>query len=169
MSGLRQEYSKKTQHPGSIEVINTIRDEYWAQHKDDPETYSSVFSAKFQAEGSRKRVLDNSSGNAERTSNKRQKPDQSQWRDKSKLWCNVKDCESPARHEAADCFAYGGGKQGEYPYWYRGPRDVHLPKHQRQARKTKPRIQQVVASSSTSGQEHQPSVGIVQEQPKIES
>jgi hypothetical protein len=30
MSGLRQEYSKKPQHPGSIEVINTIRDEYCA-------------------------------------------------------------------------------------------------------------------------------------------
>jgi len=54
MSGLRQEYLKKAEHPGSIEVVNTIRDEYWAQHKDDPETYSTVFSAKFKAEGSRK-------------------------------------------------------------------------------------------------------------------
>src|SRR5271154_1784863 len=56
--------------------------------------------------------------------------------------CTVKDCESPARHEAADCFAHGGGKQGQYPDWYRGPRDIHLPKHQREPRKTKPRTLQ---------------------------
>jgi hypothetical protein len=143
MSGLRQEYSKKTEHPGSIEVINTIRDEYWAQHKDDPDTYSTVFSAKFQAEGSRKRSLDNS-GSSERPNPKRQQQGsgQTQWRDKSKLWCTVKDCESPARHESTDCFAYGGGKQGQYPQWYRGPRDIHLPKSQREARKTRPRILQ---------------------------
>jgi hypothetical protein len=49
MSGLCQEYLRKAQHLGSIEVINTICDEYWAQHKDDPETYSTVFSAKYQS------------------------------------------------------------------------------------------------------------------------
>jgi hypothetical protein len=72
-----------------------------------------------------------------------------QWRDKSKLWCTVKDCESPARHESTDCFAYGGGKQGQYPVWYRGPRDIHLPKAQREARKMRPRVHQVVVESTT--------------------
>jgi hypothetical protein len=58
MSGLRQEYLRRPEHPGSNEVINTIRDEYWAQHKDDPETYAKVFSAKFKAAGLKKRGLD---------------------------------------------------------------------------------------------------------------
>jgi hypothetical protein len=168
MLGLRQEYSKKIEHPGSIEVINTIQDEYWAQHKDDPETYSTVFSAKFQAEGSKKRVLDNSSV-TERQSGKRPKPDQAQWRDKTKLWCMVKDCESPARHEADECFAFGGGKQGQYPFWYRGLRDIHLPKSQRQARKTRPLVNQVVTDNTTVDKTHAANVGTNSDQAKTES
>jgi hypothetical protein len=138
MSGLRQEYSRRPEHPGSIEVINSIRDEYWAQHKDDPETYSKVFTAKFKA---RKRPVDTNEKDTEYSESKRQQRTQLEpWRDKSKLRCTVKDCESPMRHEAGECFAYGGGKQGQYPVWYRGPRDIHLPKSKREPRKTRPRV-----------------------------
>jgi hypothetical protein len=153
MSGLRQEYSKKVAHPGSIEVINTIRDEYWAQHKDDPETYLTVFSAKYHAEGTKKRQLDNESRSSERPNSKRQQqvPQTTQWRDKLKLRCTVKDCESPTRHEAHECFAYGGGKQGQYLVWYRGPRDIHLPKAQQEFRKTRPRVNQTSADSTLVG------------------
>jgi hypothetical protein len=150
MSGLRQQYSKQFEHPGSIEVINTIRDEYWAQHKDDPGTYSTVFAAKFQAAtGAKKRQLDMSSMPDTSDSKRSKTTTTTQWRDKSKLWCTVKDCESPARHEASDCFAYGGGKQGQYPPWYRGPRDIHLPKAQREQRKTRPRVRQLITTPST--------------------
>ena len=100
ISGLRLEYSKRPIHAGSIKVINTIRDEYWVQHKDDPDTYSSVFSAKFSATGgSKKRPLDNNH-QVEVNDNKRFRSQQAQgqWRDKSKLWCTVSDCESPDRH-----------------------------------------------------------------------
>jgi hypothetical protein len=33
-------------------------------------------------------------------------------------------------HEATDCIAYTGSKQGQYPDWWRGPWNIHLPKTQ---------------------------------------
>ena len=146
LSGLRQEYSKRTVHPGSIEVINTICDEYWIQNRNDPQSYGTAFSAKLNVQSAKRRIGDD--GRGALGDNKRahtQGTDQQPWKDKNKLRCTVKDCESPTRHEAPDCFVYEGGKQGQYPHWYRGPRDIHLPKAQREPRKTKPRVSQADA------------------------
>ena len=35
-------------------------------------------------------------------------------------------CDRATGHLKADCFAYGGGKCGKYPTWYKGRRDIHL-------------------------------------------
>jgi hypothetical protein len=125
LSYLRQEYSKRPTHPSSIEVVNAIREENWAQHKDDPEAFSKVFAAKYHAERGRKRNI-GATGTAETSTAKR--------RDDRPM-CTVKDCERPRGHSSAECFSYGGGKQGQYAPWYRGPKDIHLPKVQRAPRR----------------------------------
>ena len=53
LSYLCQEYSKQPIHPSSIEVVNAIHKENWAQPKDDPETFLKAFAAKFHADNSR--------------------------------------------------------------------------------------------------------------------
>ena len=54
LSYLHQEYSKRPIHPSSIKVVNAICKENWAQHKDDPETFSKAFAAKFHADNRQK-------------------------------------------------------------------------------------------------------------------
>jgi hypothetical protein len=46
-------------------------------------------------------------------------------------WCINRFCKRPKGHLQADCIAFGGGKAGQYPDWWRGPRDIHLHPSQR--------------------------------------
>jgi hypothetical protein len=142
LSGLREKYSEKREIPTSITVIDKIREEHWARHKDDPETYRRVFAARFQAEKVSKRPL-YADANEERNlpPRKQQRP-MFQRPDWTQRICTVKDCETPIGHTAPDCFSYGGGKQGQYAPWYRGPRDIHLPKDQRAPRRMRLRAYQ---------------------------
>jgi hypothetical protein len=56
---------------------------------------------------------------------------------RSKLFCENTHCETPVGHLINDCFAYQGGKQGQYPPGYRGRKDVHLPAEARTAARRK--------------------------------
>jgi hypothetical protein len=144
LSGIRQDYSNRAMHPGSIEVISAIREEFWAKHKDNPETYQKVFVAKFQAETNKRRQV--GTGN-ETLSFKRQQRGGIQRQDRPQRICTVKDCEMLIRHLAHDCFSYGGGKEGQYAAWYRGPKDIHLPKEQQAPRRSRPRTFHMVVEN----------------------
>lgn len=50
---------------------------------------------------------------------------------KSGKHCSNKLCKNPVGHTIEDCLSYGGGKAGQYPQWWRGPTDIHLPPDQR--------------------------------------
>jgi hypothetical protein len=41
-------------------------------------------------------------------------------------WCFNHFCKRPRGHVQPNCIAFGGGKVGQYPEWWRGPRDIHL-------------------------------------------
>ena len=45
--------------------------------------------------------------------------------------CDNEYCERPVGHSQKDCFVYKGGKQGQYPEWYKGSKLVHLPPTER--------------------------------------
>jgi len=129
LSYLRQDYSNRTTHPSSIEVVNAIREENWAQHKDDPEAFPTIFAAKFEAENKRKQSFEVEGVTEGQPATKRQREDETRG-DRLQM-CTVKDCDRQRGHPAEECFSYGGGKAGQYPPWYRGPRDIHLPKAER--------------------------------------
>jgi hypothetical protein len=46
-------------------------------------------------------------------------------------WCINRYCKRPRGHLQPDCIAFGGGKVGQYPDWWRGPMDIHLHPSQR--------------------------------------
>ena len=51
-----------------------------------------------------------------------------------KLQCTNPHCPNPrSRHTIDNCFAFGGGKCGDYPPWWSGPRDIHLHPDKRSA------------------------------------
>ena len=54
-------------------------------------------------------------------------------RNRFDLRCSNKYCERPIGHTIENCFAYEGGKVGQYADWFKGPRNIHLPPHQRTA------------------------------------
>jgi hypothetical protein len=47
------------------------------------------------------------------------------------LYCVNTYCKRPVGHLQPDCFAYGGGKVGQYPEWWRGPWNIHVHPAQR--------------------------------------
>lgn len=46
--------------------------------------------------------------------------------DRYDIRCQNKYCENAVGHLAKDCWVYGGGKQGQYPDWWKGRRDLHI-------------------------------------------
>jgi hypothetical protein len=45
---------------------------------------------------------------------------------REKVVCENKTYCGKKGHRAKDCFAYGGGLAGQYPDWWKGPRNIHL-------------------------------------------
>nr|GAT60467.1 predicted protein [Mycena chlorophos] len=64
---------------------------------------------------------------------------------------NTEQCESPFGHTKDNCFAYGGGKCGQYPDWYKGKRDVHLPLAERFAARRKKMVENGRGDSRAGG------------------
>jgi LTR polyprotein gag-polypeptide-like protein len=114
----------------SVMLISCIWDEYWCWHKDDKKNQSTVFSARFD-------TMNRSSGNKRErsaeviamvfTSTKRQHTLDS---DRPRPWCTNPHCARKSGHKTAKCIAYTGAKQGQYPDWWWGPWNIHLPESQ---------------------------------------
>ena len=104
----------------STEFITLIRDEFWFRHRDDPQLNAHVFSARSQVDkrGS-KRARDNNSGTP---TPKRSRNDKE---------CTNTHCGAQRGHDLSECIAFGGGSQGKYTEWWRGPWNIHLPKDKR--------------------------------------
>jgi hypothetical protein len=45
--------------------------------------------------------------------------------------CSNTYCKRPVGHLQRDCFAFGGGKVGQYPEWWKGPWNIHVHPSQR--------------------------------------
>lgn len=56
-------------------------------------------------------------------------------RHRSDKVCTNQYCARQNGHLMAECFAYTGGKEGQYAYWYTGPKDIHLPPAERKLRR----------------------------------
>ena len=121
LSYLCQSYTNRPTHPSSIEVVNAIREEHWAQNKDDPEAFPRIFAAKFEAENKRKRSLEPPENVVEGQPARKMQREGETREERLQMWCNVRDCERPKGHLSAECLSYGGGREGQYPHWYRGP------------------------------------------------
>ncbi|KAF5389568.1 hypothetical protein D9757_004186 [Collybiopsis confluens] len=69
----------------------------------------------------------------------------------TRVMCENHFCESSRGHTKADCYAYGGGKQGQYPPTYKGKRDVHLAPAERLIARHKSRQMQEDAGNRFAG------------------
>jgi hypothetical protein len=104
----------------SREFITLIRDEFWFRHRDDPQVNAHVFSARSQVDKrgtKRARDTNSSTPNPKRARN-------------DKL-CTNTHCGAQRGHDYSECIAFGGGSQGKYTEWWRGPWNIHLPKDKR--------------------------------------
>lgn len=95
-------------------LLQRVRDEHFAVHFGDEESFEPLTSALTALERKRKTnpVNDNSPKKISRM-------------------CKNTFCERPKGHTEDICFAYGGGRVGQYPEWWKGPRDLHLHPSQR--------------------------------------
>ena len=124
----------------STTFVTAIRDEYWYRHKDDYQTTSHIFSARFEAQkrsNAQKRGRNSSFdlSNPSSTPTKRaciQNPD------KPIRECTNPHCGAPRGHDTKDCIAYKGAKEGQYGDWWHGPWNIHLPPSQRTSQNNTP-------------------------------
>lgn len=91
-----------------------IREEYWLQQSHRPKAVSQYLQANVGT-APRKRSISVASAAAEEPPAKR----------------FHRHCQRPRGHTKAECFAYGGDRVGQYPEWFRGPRNIHLPSSER--------------------------------------
>ena len=119
----------------SSEFITSIRDEYHFRNKNNPDTMAQIFTARYEANKDsrrppkRNRPFDASSSNTSSTTTSK--------RPRIQKTCTNSSCGRNG-HDTADCFAYGGPKQGAYPTWWKGPWNLHLPPSQRNPNTNKP-------------------------------
>ena len=100
----------------SIEFVTAICEEYWFRYRDDPQSNSYVFSARSEADkrgSKRTRPLNANNPPPKRTRNDKH--------------CSNTHCGAQRGHDFNECIAYGGGSQGKYTEWWRGPWNIHLP------------------------------------------
>lgn len=109
----------------SAYVIERIREENDNIRASDPNVITEVYGIqvpkpKRKPEGDAGSII----GVADASANKRAK---------TLLRCANMHCKRRG-HLKEDCFAYGGGKVGEYPDWWIGPKNLHLPPNARTSR-----------------------------------
>jgi hypothetical protein len=104
----------------SIEFVTAIREEYWFRYRDDPQSNSYVFSARSEA--------DKRGSKRTRPQNANNPPPKRTRNDKH---CSNTHCGAQRGHDFNECIAYGGGSQGKYTEWWRGPWNIHLPLEKR--------------------------------------
>jgi hypothetical protein len=122
--GLRQRvnaytHAKPPNPVTSKEFITAIRDEYYFRTKNNPEVSAQVFSAKSMSTNasSKQTRPPDASGSAPAKRVQVQKT------------CTNSNC-SKRGHDNSECFAFGGGNQGNYSSTWKGPWNLHLPPSQ---------------------------------------
>jgi hypothetical protein len=101
----------------SVEFLSAICQEYLLCNRNKPEVTAQIFTVRANAENkAAKRPLP-SDNSASSSSSKRPR---------SNKTCTNSDC-GRTGHEITDCITYGGGNTGNYPNWWRGPFNIHLP------------------------------------------
>ena len=116
----------------SVTFTTTIRDEYWHRHKDDHQSSSHIFSARFDAQKrahTSKRTRPTNIATNTSSSKRTRYSDNN----RANLRCTNAHCKSKLGHDSVDCLAYTGAKQGQYPDHWKGPWNIHLPETQRSA------------------------------------
>jgi hypothetical protein len=97
--------------------ITKIREQWWLRAQITTQNNSHVFTARAEAEKKTLKRPYASDGSQTNTS-KRARP------------ANDKTCTNPncARkgHLITECFTYGGGNEGNYPAWWKGPWNLHV-------------------------------------------
>lgn len=102
------------------DVIERIQEEEWDHKDQDPEHQAELLLTTTASLLKRKRPISGITANAAVTEKK------ARYDDRSKLVCTNEYCGSRKRHTRDNCFAYGGGKAGKYPDWWKGRHDIHL-------------------------------------------
>lgn len=115
----------------STTFITTIRDEYWYRHKDDYQSTSHIFTARYDAQKHFKRPRPADISTTSTTSPTPNKRTRTQTTDTRQ--CTNPFCTSPRGHNTSDCISYKGVKAGQYGDWWRGPWNIHLHPSQRSA------------------------------------
>jgi gag-polypeptide of LTR copia-type len=116
----------------SITFIGAIREEYWHRHRDDYQTTSHIFSARFEAQkrnAYQKRPFNATNPSSPTTT--QNKHARTFNPDNIRKLCTNSHCGAPRGHDTADCIAYKGAKEGKYRDGWRGPWNIHLPPSQR--------------------------------------
>ncbi|KAJ3816296.1 hypothetical protein F5880DRAFT_1512788, partial [Lentinula raphanica] len=67
------------------------------------------------------------------------------------LICENAYCVFPQGHSTENCFVYGGGKAGQYPATYNGPRDLHLSPNARVAARRKQTLDRIKGKTTGTG------------------
>ena len=123
VSGLRDrlsDYEEAGKAVTALEFTTRIKEENWQRTRKNPNAPSLAFSA--NSSGKRPRQNSSNASASSSSSNKRQRADRT---------CTNQHCRNGKGHTIENCFAYGGGKQGRYESWWRGPWNIHLPPDQR--------------------------------------
>jgi hypothetical protein len=138
LSGLRTKVRESDTHGlplNSSTFTTAIRDEYWYRHKDDYQTTSHIFSARFEAQKranvqKRPRPTPDSSisGAVSTPPAKRARPLNPE---RATKLCTNTNCDFPRGHDTSDCISFKGAKEGQYNDRWRGPWNIHLPHSQR--------------------------------------
>jgi hypothetical protein len=103
----------------SVEFLSAIRQEYLLCNRNKPEVTAQIFSARVNAENrTGKRPLSLLADNPASASSSK--------RPRSNKTCTNSEC-GRTGHEITDCITYGRGNVGNYPNWWRGPFNIHLP------------------------------------------
>jgi hypothetical protein len=128
-AGLRQRinayaHAKPPTDITSREVITCIRDEHYFCTKNNPEVSAQVFSARSISSTNPKRTATTRPSDASGSGGSAAK------RPRVQKTCTNSNCGRKG-HNNTDCFAFGGGNQGNYNSAWRGPWNIHLPPSQR--------------------------------------
>jgi hypothetical protein len=125
IAGLRtkfQQYESQGTPIKSSEFIANVRDENWYYNKHNPQSSAYVFAA---CAGGAKKGVKRTSTSDTASATKRPRPSNAP----------AKTCTNPnctrKGHTLSECVTFGGGNLGNYPEWWKGPWNLHLPSDKR--------------------------------------
>jgi hypothetical protein len=114
----------------ATEFIAAIHDEFWFRHRSDHGNNAQIFTAKSDA--------DRCGAKHARTFLSTTPNGPNPKRSRNDKHCTNSHCGAQHGHDYSECIAYGGGSQGKYTDWWRGPWNIHLPLEQRERSNNRP-------------------------------